>query len=135
MTLEEKLRFLNDRVKDEKEFYIDNILVRFEKGSLITLIDTLYLDTENLNRSSLKLKPTWEFTEDEKVILRNLEDRWNWIARDGNGLLWLYHQKPHKRDSFWGSSAHNFTSFSFFNHLFQSVQWEDDEPCEFRRNK
>lgn len=132
MTLEEKLRFLNDRVKDEKEFYIDNILVRFEKGSLITLIDTLYLDTENLNRSSLKLKPTWEFTEDEKVILRNLEGKWKWIARDKDGGLYLYCIEPLKLDSIWTSSRCDITLFRHFRHLFQSVQWEDDEPCEFR---
>lgn len=132
MTLEDKLRFLADRVKDEKEFYIDDELVRFGRENLI-ISDGLYLDIVNLSKSSLRLKPTWEFTEDEKVILRNLEDKWEWIARDENGALHLYDGKPYKIDHIWGFIPHNFMSFPCFNHLFQSVQWEDDEPYEFRR--
>lgn len=132
MTLEDKLRFLADRVKDEKEFYIDDELVRFGRENLI-ISDGLYLDIVNLSKSSLRLKPTWEFTEDEKVILRNLEDKWEWIARDGDGSLRLYCVEPEKLDTLWATPRCDFTPFRCFDHLFQSVQWEDEEPCEFRR--
>ena len=130
MTLEDKLRFLADRAKDEKEFYIDNRLVQFRKGDLM-ILECLYLDIINLNKISLRLKPSWEFTEEEKVILENIKDEWKWIVRDEDGSLRLYNRKPYKIDDFWAYLPHC-TSFDCFAHLFQSVQWEDDEPCEFR---
>lgn len=132
MTLEDKLRFLADRVKDEKEFYIDDELVRFGKENLI-ISDGLYLDIVNLSKSSLRLKPAWEFTEDEKAILRNLNDEWRWVARDSNGTLYTYLLKPIKLDSIWAAPRQDFASLRHFNHLFKSVRWEDDEPCEFRK--
>ena len=48
-----------------------------------------------------------------------------------DGSLRLYNRKPYKIDDFWAYLPH-YTSFDCFAHLFQSVQWEDDEPCEFR---
>ena len=63
-------------------------------------------------------------TEDEKVILRNVPQYYKWIARDGNGVVCLYPDKPHKSKTIWGSYGVLFP----FHHLFQFIKWEDDEP-------
>ena len=69
-----------------------------------------------------KEKP--KLTEDEKVILRNVPQYYKWIARDGNGVVCLYPDKPHKSKTIWDSYGALFP----FHHLFQFIQWEDEEP-------
>ena len=71
-----------------------------------------------------KEKPKIKLTEDEKVILRNVPQYYKWIARDGNGVVCLYPDKPHKSKTIWDSYGALFP----FHHLFQFIKWEDDEP-------
>ena len=70
-----------------------------------------------------KEKP--QLTGAEKEILRNLPKEYKWIARDKNGSIFLYIDKPVKRN-FW------FDDFGTirlpFDHLFQFIKWEDEEP-------
>ena len=68
-----------------------------------------------------KPKPTY----DEKIILRNLPEKYKWIARDKNGCLYVYASKPEKVINMWeGCGQPMFT----FYHLFQFIKWEDEEP-------
>ena len=66
-----------------------------------------------------------KLTEDEKAILRNLPKDYKWIARDENGCLYVYASKPEKVITMWKGSGLPMTPF---DHLFQFIQWEDDEP-------
>lgn len=70
-----------------------------------------------------KEKP--KLTEDEKVILRSLPKEHKWIARDENGRLYIYASKPLKGITMWASDG---LPMIPFNHLFQFIQWEDEEP-------
>lgn len=80
-------------------------------------------------------EPKWTFTEDEKVILRNMREECKYITRDKNNDLYLYKNKPIKNEGV--NVWQNFSSFcerlTFYNHLFRSIKWEDEEPCEFRK--
>ena len=73
-----------------------------------------------------KEKP--KLTEDEKVILRNVPQYYKWIARDGNGVVCLYPDKPHKSKTIWDSYGALFP----FHHLFQFIKWEDEEPYSIK---
>ena len=66
-----------------------------------------------------------KITEDEKVILRNLPKEYKWIARDENGLIFLYAKKPSKCEYSWGGCKYMLLPLE---HLFQFIQWEDEEP-------
>ena len=66
-----------------------------------------------------------KLTEDEKAILRNLPKDYKWIARDENGCLYVYASKPEKVITMWKGSGLPMTPF---DHLFQFIQWEDEEP-------
>ena len=66
-----------------------------------------------------------KITEDEKVILRNLPEKYKWIARDKNGLIFIYEKKPSKYDYSW--IGYNDKAFPYY-HLFQFIKWEDEEP-------
>lgn len=83
------------------------------------------VEVYELNEIWKREDPT--ITEDEKVILRNLPGNYEWIARDEDGRLCVYPGKPLKVTTKWGSGlGHKF--FDLFDHLFQMVRWEDDEP-------
>ena len=66
---------------------------------------------------------------DEKVILRNLPEEYKYIARDSNANISVYKTKPTKKLSIWvGLIGGNTVPLNLYNHLFQFVKWEDDEP-------
>lgn len=72
-----------------------------------------------------------KLTRSEKVILGSIDKQLKWIARDGrsNEILYLYMEKPEKSypNSHW-TTGNYYKSFQMFNHLFQFIKWEDDEP-------
>lgn len=77
-------------------------------------------------------EPKWVFTEDEKAILRNIDEDYKYITRDSFGDLELFMEEPSKRNNYWGSSCDN-EFFDIFNNIFKCIKWEDEEPCEFRK--
>lgn len=98
----------------------DESLLR-TNGSKMSDIVAVY----ELNEVWKREEPT--ITEDEKTILRNLPSNYEWIARDKNGMLCVYPDKPSKGGTtWWGSLRHR--SLDVFDHLFKMVKWEDDEP-------
>lgn len=52
-----------------------------------------------------------------------------WIARDRNGDLYLYEEKPLKGTEAWGITLYLYRS-RINRHFFPEVKWEDDEPRE-----
>lgn len=78
-----------------------------------------------LNEVWRREEPT--ITEDEKTILRNLPRRYEWIARDENGLLYIFQGKPKKKEFTW-TVGFGSRCLNLFDHLFKMVKWEDDEP-------
>lgn len=65
----------------------------------------------------------------EYEVLKSLEYKWKWIARDlgdHGGNLFAYSEKPFKHDMEWmdyGRWVHHID-----NRLFPFIQWEDEEP-------
>lgn len=54
-----------------------------------------------------------------------------WIARDKNGSLWLYNEKPIKfRDGTWKGQTEFVRTSKMSEDLFPEVKWEDKEPRE-----
>lgn len=72
-------------------------------------------------------------TEDEKAILRSLPKEYRFITRDKSGELYIYGDKPKKGyGGVWENGIGNKVfHLMMFNHLFQMVRWEDDEPWKF----
>ena len=66
------------------------------------------------------------FTEDEKIIARNIDREYKWMARDSDENLYIYEGKPKKEKSYWKNYGYDY--LSPFSHLFSAVKWEDDEP-------
>ena len=53
-----------------------------------------------------------------------------WIARDKNGELYLFSEKPSKREDFWMMNSATTTVIQLPSELFPEVKWEDEEPRE-----
>ena len=70
-----------------------------------------------------KEKP--QLNEDEKVILRSLPKEYKWIARDLSGMVYIFIERPEKGQAIWYGCGQPMIPFY---HLFQFIQWEDEEP-------
>lgn len=76
----------------------------------------------------------WEFLDDEKAILRNVDKAFQWLVRDVDGSLWLYCNKPKKDTHSYLIGDGNYAEpLSLYTHIFKDVKWEDGAPCEFRK--
>lgn len=70
-----------------------------------------------------------KLTEDEKVILKNINKDYKWIARDLDGQLFVYSDKPIKGATCWGRYTYTYASPLYvYSHLFTCIKWEDEEP-------
>lgn len=102
----------------------------------LTFINNTYpeLDIMKVYKDFTFKELLWErkepikLTDDEKVILRNIDKKYRWIARDNDGMLFVFPVKPIKIECIWNSAEGYLTSLYIFNHLFQFIKWEDEEP-------
>lgn len=77
------------------------------------------------NIEKLPKKP--RLTKDERVVLRNIPEKYKYIARDNSGELYIYKGKPYKEREEW-YSLFRFNELNLFQDLFQFIKWEDEEP-------
>lgn len=49
-----------------------------------------------------------------------------WVARDENGMLFLYPEKPKKISDYWNAPKSGYMKLN--DSLFPEVKWEDEEP-------
>ena len=118
----EKYRFKNGKLE-----YYDDVINKWLK-SRITM-------NHFLNSEIIKLPKKKEFTDDELCVLKNIDKKYKWITRDkvdrdeydNYGNLNIYLGKPNKSTVSWLPSD-EYCEFHAYNHLFQSIKWEDNEP-------
>ena len=69
-----------------------------------------------------------KINREEYEVLKGLDVKWKWIARDKNESLFAYSEKPpkdnHSRD--WGFTGDEWHLIGEI--LFHFIQWEDEEP-------
>ena len=128
-------------VKEGEEFKINGYeaIYFIENGYLY------YIDIDNIKKKSyliindiageniIKIPKKKNFTDDELCILRNIDKEYKWIAKDRDGDLWIYTNKPKKEDDgHWRDCSSKSLSFEpldiFKNSLFTEIKWEDEEP-------
>lgn len=73
-----------------------------------------------------------ELSEAEKAVLKALPDKFKYIVRDRIGDLELYGSAPEKTpyNDWWHivGDDDEYACFDAYNHLFQFIKWEDEEP-------
>ena len=73
----------------------------------------------------------FEVSEDEKTILKNVDKTYDYIARDADGELGVYKSKPNKSVKYgiWKTDSDGlYTPMIAYNHLFNFIKCEDEEP-------
>ena len=119
----DKYLFLEDRLVNSRFWYDTDVKICkiFEIQKPYSLTDMLIFD-KGLNLIWVNK----ELSDVERVILENLDKRYKYIARDLDGLLYLFEKDViNKRHDMWGGV--NINDFPF-EHLFQMVKLEDKEP-------
>ena len=53
-----------------------------------------------------------------------------WVARDYDGSLYMYSDKPKKMSDFWHAAGVGYMKLD--DSLFPEVQWSDEEPKEIK---
>ena len=67
-------------------------------------------------------------SDDELIILKNINKKYKFIARDNDGRLFAYMSEPIRRDTDWGLRSENeYASLVVFNHLFKMVKDTDEK--------
>ena len=65
-----------------------------------------------------------KINREEYEVLKGLDEKWKWIARNYNGALITFTSKPTKNPNlYWDSFGERMD-----DRLFQFIQWEDEEP-------
>ena len=105
-----------------------------------TILSTLNLDIVKVYEDYTCKKLLWErkekpvLTDDEKVILRNIDKAFKYIARDRGDSLFVYTSKPIKKRNDWKFNyidenlKDEWSAITIYNHLFQFIRWDDKEP-------
>ena len=76
----------------------------------------------------LDFTPYPTITEDERVILKNLDKDYKYIVRDIHGTLRIYSEKPVKTVTEWENYDAFIHCLDLFPNLFKFITWEDAEP-------
>ena len=73
-----------------------------------------------------------KLTKNENCFLSLLNERWKYMARDKNGTLYLYDQKPAKGNysGVWNDISENYPIRidTLMDDDFSMIKWEDEEP-------
>ena len=108
------------RLKNGKLEYYDDFINKWVE-STISMNDILESEI-------IKLPKEKEFSDDELCILRNIDKKYKWIARDKSGSLCIFDEKPKKSEEMWDNViCSDFIELGCFNNLFNSINWEDEE--------
>lgn len=74
-----------------------------------------------------------EFSEDEKAVARSIDKEYKWMARNANGCLGVYKNKPKKMSrAFDAQHLSEYFPLYAFGHMFKSIKWEDEEATRIR---
>lgn len=89
-----------------------------------------YLNINDVaGKNVIKLPKKKEFTDDELCVLKNIDKKYKWIARDKSGNLCIFDEKPNKNEEIWDNVIRSdFIELNCYNSLFNSILWEDNEP-------
>ena len=116
------------KVNDEDTIYFitDNVL-QYKINSYHSKVSQLKIN-EIIKITKLPKKK--QFSQDELCILRNIDKEYKWIARDEeDGGICVFIEKPLRKKHIWDiERSSHYMFFSCYNHLFNSIQWEDEEP-------
>lgn len=74
-----------------------------------------------------------KINQEEYEILKGLDGRWKWIARDDENQMYsaevyVFEKKPEREDGYWNNTSYDeYELLREGDSSFQSIKWEDEE--------
>ena len=123
-------------VEEGEEFKIEGYVdIYFIKNGYLYLIDNdstegkSYLNINDVvGKNIIKLPKKKQFSQDTLNFFKCIDKKFEWIAKDKDGEVCIYINKPKKEDVSWD----NFSLYKpldiIKDSLFDEILWEDEEP-------
>ena len=123
-------------VEEGEEFKFDGYVdIYFIKNGYLYFIDidsterVCYLQINDVvGKNIIKLPKKKQFSQDTLNFFKCIDKKFEWIARDRDGEVWIYISKPKKRDISWENFGLYKPLDIIKDSLFDEILWEDDEP-------
>ena len=129
------VEFKDGHLSNCKYRVMNNLMEWSERG---TKYDGVYnsscfsLNEVNKVKNIINLQKKKEFTDNELFILKNVDKKYKWMAKDKDGLICTFVSKPIKTEKLWSDGWSNGDSYASLeaikNSLFTEIKWEDEEP-------
>lgn len=117
----------------EKSFFTDDLKNKSSNACTIVKIfktRALFLN-KIFNEEYLELiwerPPLKKFSPIERCILKNIDKKYKYIARDSKYNIFIFENNPLKEENFWYNLNGYTRRLDMFNDLFQNITW-DDKP-------
>lgn len=123
-------------VEEGEEFKFDGYVdIYFIKNGYLYFIDidsterVCYLQINDVvGKNIIKLPKKKQFSKDTLNFFKCIDKKFEWIAKDKDGEVCIYINKPKKEDVSWD----NFSLYKpldiIKDSLFDEILWEDEEP-------
>ena len=126
----EEFKIIDSKCENNNKYVINDGQIYYNSLVHEHYWSVSYLELNEISGAKIvKLPKKKQFTSDELCILRNIDKEYHWVARSScENTLLIFAKKPVKNDlKSWSTVGKN-TLFNAYNHLFQNIQWEDEEP-------
>lgn len=111
------------------EFVATHTNIITHNCNMVSMSDCEECDKRFREWLNAEYKEPIKLTQTEYHILKGLDGMFKWIARDSaDYVLSVHADKPTKHSDCWGYRLGRSHGLAVFNHLFQFIKWEDDEP-------
>ena len=113
-------------------YFID--IDSIEKKSYLNIKKSHLNINDVAGKNIIKLPKKKEFTDDELCILRNIDKKYKWIAKDKSGDIFGFGEKPKKDKYVWLCEEYDYCLDNtccidgLNQSLFNEILWEDEEP-------
>ena len=124
-----------DHISDVKYRIMNNLMEWSEIGTKYEgdYYPTCFSVNEiNKVKNITKLPKKKQFSQDTLNFFKCIDKQYKWIAKDNNGDVCIYTNKPNKKRIYWsldfvgvGCRAE---IYGFDKSLFDQILWEDEEP-------
>ena len=111
-------------------YFVKNNILLYKNEQAGVVIEESNLGINNLNqiKEIIKLPKKKQFSQETLNFFKCIDKKFEWIAKDKDGEVCIYINKPKKEDVSWDN-------FSFYkpldiikDSLFDEILWEDEEP-------
>ena len=125
------VEFKDGHLSNCKYRVMNNLMEWSERG---TKYDGVYnpscfsLNEVNKVKNIIKLPKKKEFSQDTLNFFKMIDKKYKWIAKDEDGVVHTFCEKPTKEDTHWFYVSMFYINNIFNQDIFNQILWEDEEP-------